>query len=117
MAQPDRRRPHDSVLKVSGDINSIGMGYLPAIAKTRHQILADNEEPRDILISVAIKHALLDELGLFYRRDGAVDETLMGMKVEWTKAKPLTEPQIVIRTAKGDSRIVNLLSGDERIGK
>ena len=88
-----------------------GMSYLTAIAKARHEILKDNEEPRDLLVSANLKNALQSEIDTpYYGRiefGGAV--ILFGMKVEWTKAGPLTKPQISIRTAKGDMRIVTLL--------
>ena len=86
------------------------MSYLTAIAKARHAILADNEEPRDILVSVTLKHALMREVGPMYAyRCEPGKEQLMGMKLEWTKPVPLTQPQISIRTAKGDTRIVSML--------
>lgn len=91
------------------------MSYLNAIAKARHEILKDDEEPRDILISVALKHALLAEVNPYMDYRFSLDaEKLMGMNVEWTKPVPLTQPQIVIRTAKGDTRIVRMLDGDSR---
>lgn len=85
--------------------------YLQAIARARHDILKDNEEPRDILISADLKHAIRQECGNLSAYDFEIrGDQLMGMKVEWTKPKPLTAPQISIRTRKGDTRIVNMLS-------
>jgi hypothetical protein len=85
------------------------MSYLTAIAKTRHEILMDNERPRDILISVNLKHAIREECRLPAYEFELRAEKLMGMNVEWTKATALTKPQIVIRTDKGDTRIVSML--------
>lgn len=86
------------------------MSYLSAIHKTRNAILSDNEEPLDILISESVKHALMRELNpIYYQRSGEKYEWLMGMKIEWQKPRPLTMPQITIRTAKGDMRIVSML--------
>ncbi len=87
------------------------MSYLHAIAKVRHEILNDNEEPRDILISQSLKYPVLMEVNPLreYRAENEY-EYLMGMKIEWTKPKPLTQPQISIRTAKGDVRIVNYVA-------
>ena len=94
------------------------MSYLTAIAKARHEILKDNEEPRDILISVNLRHAIMAEINPYAAYRFAMDgEQLMGMRVEWTKPVPLTKPQIVIRTAKGDARIVSMLDGDGETGR
>ena len=93
------------------------MSYLSAINKARNAILADNEEPLDILISESVKHALLREVSpIYYQRTDAKYEWLMGMKIEWQKPRPLTMPQITIRTAKGDTRIVTMLDGSEPQG-
>lgn len=89
------------------------MSYLTAIAKARHGILSDNEEPRDILISENLKHAIRLECNFPAYEFELRAEKLMGMNVEWTKAIPLTEPQISIRTAKGDTRIVHYF-GDKQ---
>lgn len=89
------------------------MSYLTAIAKARHDILKDNEEPASLLVSLTLKHALLREVGPMYAyRCEPGKEQLMGMKLEWTKPIPLTQPQITIRTARGDTRIVSMHSGD-----
>lgn len=90
------------------------MSYLNAIGKARIDILKDNEEPRDILISVNLRHAILDEIGPYYRCEGLEHETLMGMNVEWTKPVALTKPQIAIRTAAGDMRIVSMFDAASR---
>lgn len=86
------------------------MSYLNAISKVRHEILFDNEQPRDILISEALKYPVLMEINPYrmYRAEDTY-ETLMGMKIEWTKPVALTKPQISIRTANGDTRIVTML--------
>lgn len=90
------------------------MSYLTAINKARIAILTDNEEPSVVRVSVTLKHLLLREIGPMYAyRAEPEKEQLMGMKLEWTKAVPLTHPQISIRTAKGDTRIVALLDGDK----
>ena len=91
------------------------MSYLNAIAKVRHDILKDNEEPRDLLISEALKYAVLLEVNplRLYKNADTYDQ-MMGMKIEWTKPKPLTQPQISIRTAKGDVRIVNYATMNSR---
>lgn len=83
------------------------MSYLNAIAKVRTEILKDNEEPRDLLISDALKHFVLLEVNPLRLHATATYDHLMGMKIEWTKPVALTKPQISIRTAKGDMRIVS----------
>lgn len=90
-------------------------GYLEAIYKASVGILKDNEEPRDLLISAALKHHILREVEpmTMYRAMPDAEE-LFGMKIEWTRPKPLTQPQIAIRTVKGDTRIVSMLDGDSR---
>ena len=93
------------------------MSYLNAIAKVRHAILADNEVPRDILISEALKYPVLMEVNPYRMYSiGNEYESLMGMKIEWTKSKPLTQPQVSIRTDKGDLRVVRFdgESGDQQ---
>lgn len=92
------------------------MSYLTAIAKARHRILTDGEEPRELNISETIRRAFMDELDpmLVYRHEVVSCSMLMGMHVKWSKPVALTAPQISIRTAKGDTRIVNVLDGDER---
>lgn len=87
--------------------------YLSAIASARHRIFADNEEPRDILISVELKYAIHQEARPYvgYRFELA-GETLMGMKIEWTNPVPLAQPKILIRTTKGDTRIVNMIEAE-----
>ena len=89
------------------------MSYLSAIQRTRIEILSDNERPRDILISVALRYPLLADLNPMgeYRSNGEYD-SLLGMKIEWTKSKPLTQPQVSIRTDKGDLRVVRF-DGDK----
>lgn len=91
------------------------MSYLGAIYKARVGILKDLEEPKDILICATLKDAIRQECGPFraYSFDPEKEE-LMGMKIEWTRPKPLTQPQIVIRTVRGDTRIVSMLDGDQR---
>ncbi len=94
------------------------MSYLTRIHKARHAILKDNEEPRDLLISELLKFFIKGELEtpMSGRIDMDGDLTILGMKVEWTKPKALTAPQIYIRTSKGDTRIVTMFdaqSGDE----
>ena len=86
------------------------MSYLNAIEKVRREILMDNERPMDVLIRVSLRNAVLQEVKqmMAYRSEQEY-EYLMGMKIEWTKPKPLTHPQISIRTDKGDLRIVNCL--------
>lgn len=92
------------------------MSYLLAIERVRRQILMDNEQPRDVLISSALRHAVLREVEpmMAYRFD-AEKEFLMGMKIEWTKASALTKPQISIRTTRGDTRVVTIIGpSDDR---
>ena len=90
------------------------MSYLNAILRTRIAILHDNEEPRDVLISSDLRHALRREIDpmMLYRTD-VKDEWLMGMKIEWTKPVDLTKPLVSIRTTKGDTRVVNYAATDE----
>jgi hypothetical protein len=86
---------------------------LAAIQRARVAILRDNEEPRDLLISDALKYPVLMEVNPFreYRADNEY-ESLMGMKIEWTKPVALTKPQISIRTTKGDLRVVTMIEAN-----
>ena len=84
------------------------MSYLAAINKVRHEILKDNEKPRDLLISESLKYLVLNEVNpLRVYRSGEEYSHLMGMRIEWTKPKRLTQPQMSIRTETGDVRIVS----------
>jgi hypothetical protein len=84
------------------------VSYLDAIVRARHGILKDMEEPDTLLVSITLKHALLREVSpMFAYRCEPEKEQLMGMRLEWTKPKPLTEPQMAIRTKRGDTRIVS----------
>lgn len=73
-------------------------------AKGRHACFADNEEPRDVLISVALKRQIEREAEPFmaYMCD-AKYEYIMGLKIEWVVAR---QHDISIRTVNGDLRIV-----------
>lgn len=75
------------------------------VAKGRHACLKDNEEPRDVLISIALKQQIKHEAEKYmaYYHDGEWDR-IMGMRVEWVRARSPSD--ISIRTEKGDLRIV-----------
>ena len=72
------------------------------ITRGRIACLKDNEDPRDVLISVTLKHQIRRECEPFmaFLRT-AKDEKMMGMNIEWVRAK-LND--ISIRTVKGDVR-------------
>lgn len=88
------------------------MNIVHAVAKARNECLSDNEEPRDLLISSDLKNRLKAEIGSHFRvaSDPELETASMfGMKIEWTKPVPLKQPQVSIRTASGDLRVVNFL--------
>lgn len=87
------------------------MSLFAAIAKARDRCLADMERPVTLLVAESIKSTLRREIETpFYGSpDFNQPMKLMGMDVEWTKAKPLDKPQMAIRTDTGDTRIVTVL--------
>lgn len=79
------------------------MSLLKRIYKGRHDCLRDNEEPRDLLVSCALNHALMSEFEPRHYMIDSQSEFLMGMHIEWVKPG---QNDLSIRTTKGDIRIV-----------
>lgn len=73
------------------------------IAKGRIACLKDNEEPRDVLISIELRHQIRRECEPFMAYlCTAEHEKMMGMNIEWVRGhKP---EDISIRTVRGDVR-------------
>ena len=72
------------------------------IAKGRIACLKDNEDPRDVLISIALKHQIRRECEPFMAFLRTAEyEKILGMNIEWVRAEP---NDISIRTVKGDVR-------------
>ena len=79
---------------------------LSRINKARTTILADNEEPRDLVISVLREIDLRRELGQdFYHGAPLGVIQIMGMRVIWVDPRK-SSVEMSIRTTKGDLRIV-----------
>jgi hypothetical protein len=75
---------------------------LAMIERTKHAILMDNEEPRDLLIPEHLEPLMKAAFGIHLRYPNPVKwESYSGLKIEWKSGAT----QLSIRTAKGDVRI------------
>lgn len=72
------------------------------IDRTKHAILTDGEEPRDLLIPEHLEPMMKEAFGIHLQNPNPVEwKSYNGMNIEWKSSTT----QLCIRTAKGDVRI------------
>lgn len=74
---------------------------LAMIERTKHAILTDGEEPRDLLIPEHLEPTMREAFGIHLYPQPVVWKSYSGLNIEWKSAAT----QLSIRTTKGDVRI------------